>query len=322
LGVKLFGGEYVKQSVLSSGTGSAGGISGLIGGLDRWDYAILGFIGLSAVLVVTLFVRRRSRLQQPSVGFPTVLVLAVSFWVLYKAEKLGLPAVLPAARLGAFYSLVAALLIGVALLTVGRVVDRSPRKPLITGMIGLLAAALLLAGGFTLPKPEGNRYQYDEAVQTYLRIRGEIVTGDWTIVSPVDEFPLVEAYGWHMNLWEFVRDAEPGSGTAPGLPTSNVFFYVETIPLEENTPIVAADARKPFPVFTKGDLSAFYYKGENRRILEAKMYRWVQWYMRKYPDKMTLYADTPNLKVYRLKQEARIPPVKLPVLPRETEGVW
>jgi hypothetical protein len=205
---------------------------------------------------------------------------------------------------------------------ISKTVDWRQDRPYISGFIVILLCTYVLWAGPVVKAPVGAQYQYDDAVKTYLNIRDHFDAGDWTIVSPVEEYSMVEAYGYHTNLWEFVQRNATDSEDPMGFPTAHVFFFVETVPLNLGGPLQHDEALKPFPGPAEGDISTFYYYTPNRRILEAKMYSWAEWYLKTYPDRMTIYYESPTMKVYHLVQQAKEPPDKLPLLPENMEGVW
>ncbi|WP_248927322.1 hypothetical protein [Paenibacillus hamazuiensis] len=283
---------------------------------------ILLSAAFAALLATGVYIIRRGRLKQRETGLPVFILINVLFFMMYKAKEIGLPMLVPPDRMGVFFSLLAANLCGLALLALDRLMDAGTYKRYIIAAAAMLFAGFIVMTGQTVKVPIGYRYQYDESVQAYLHIKNEFEAGNWTIVSPVEEYPLVEAFGYHTNLWEFVQNISPGSKEKVGFPTAHVFFFVETKPLVGGKEIAPSDATKPFPGPVEGDLADFYYRSNNRVILEAKLNNWVQWYMKRYPDKMSVYYDSPQFKVYHLRQSAGTPPAELPKLPEEEVGVW
>ena len=133
---------------------------------------------------------------------------------------------------------------------------------------------------------------------------------------------MVEAFGFHTNMWEFVQQSEPGQDGFTGFTTNNVFFFVEREPFYSEGKIAPEDALKPFPGPVVGDLTGFYYRSEHRKTLQAKLYNWLLWYGREHPDKLSVYAEFPHFIVFRLQQVAKAEPTPLPPLPADRQGVW
>ncbi len=281
-------------------------------------------LSLAAVLLFRLYIIRRRNLVQPEIGLPSIIILFLIFVLMIKSDPLGLPSLIPADRLGSFYALLAAMFAGAVLLAISRLLERERGRMFVSGGISLVAAAAVLLSGNVYHAQIGARYQYDDSIKVYLDIKKQFENGNWTIVSSIEEYPLVEAHGYHTNLWEFVRDTEPNSNTPAGFTTDHVFFFVEKFPLvgEAKREIAPSDSLKSFPGPVAGDLTGFYYRSENRITLEAKMYNWVEWYRKIHPDKMSIYYESPYLIVYHFAQKAGAVPIPLPDLPQEEQGKW
>jgi len=322
VGVPFPGSEYVEGTITTeTGTGQTF-LQAAFGWMSRADVIAAGAILLLTAAMLVLYVRIRRSLSGPAADLPAILAVCCVFFVLYRSNEFGIPLLVPLDRLGLFSSVLFAYLLGTLVYAVSRLFEFRMRRAYVSALLSLGLAAGILLTGHTLKTPVGDRYQYDGAVLAYLSIKEQFDAADWTLVSPIEEYPMVEAFGYHTNLWEFVRDMSPESDVSFGFPTGHVFFFVEMDPLYGGGRITREDAMKPFPGPVVGDLTKFYYRSDNRRILEAKLYNWVQWYMKEHPDKMSVYIDTDSFKVFHLEQEARTPAVPLPHLPKEAEGVW
>jgi len=326
-GLKLHGPSagYVSSTVGSKVESDQVGFwESAAGWLSPLDGAVIALVAISLLAIAIRYGLKRDQLTVPPVSLPTVCVLGALFFIMYRAGDIGLPMLLPKDRLGIIVALLGAFGLGVLVLAAWRVFETGFRRLYLSSTVVLTISASIVIAGYVVEPPKGDRFQYDEAVKAFISIKENFDAVDWTIVSPIEEYPLVEAFGYHTNLWEFVQRNSPESTDPMGFPTSNVFFFVETLPLypDGKTPITPMDARKPFPGPPEGDISAFYYKNENRITLEAKLMNWVTWYMNEYPDRMMLYMDTPHFKVYHLKQEAQTPALLLPTLPLAEEGNW
>ncbi|MEX1029634.1 MAG: hypothetical protein WDZ91_06260 [Paenibacillaceae bacterium] len=227
--------------------------------------------------------------------------------IIYLSPELGLPSIVPVDRQPVFLSMSSALLFGIGF---GKLSLSIRGEKLRAGFQVLGCSALILwvlvVPGQRMEFPLGDQHQYDESIRAYLDIKADYPLKNWDIISPVDELGLIRGYGYHTELWEFVRDIEDTELRNQEFSTSYVFLFVEKIPIditkEEIRPITLQDAESTFPVVTNGLLTEFYYGDiDNRRILQAKAYYWAEDYMKHNTD-MTVYLDTPNMKIYKIYQ--------------------
>lgn len=233
------------------------------------------------------------------------LLLGLFFFGMYQAGALGLPVFIPEYRLEIFFVIAAAIVMA---LTVRQAVFFI-RNTFLRATAKLAACALLLQFLWTQPTeaiPPGDRFQYEEAVQAYLEIRDNYPLQKWTIISTIEEYSMVLGYGWHYNLWEFTKEMQERTKTEVSFPTDYVFLYVEKIPLGSDRPLSPQDAKEPFPTITGSRLDDYYRIPEKRRVIQALAYEWAESY-RKTHDYMTVFKDSPSMRIYMIKQDGTKP---------------
>lgn len=185
---------------------------------------------------------------------------------------------------------------------------------------GLLAVGLYLRTYLLGYRPEQTYYylQSSLAAEACVRIAEEREPFTWTVLSPVDELPLIRSSGYHYELWEFISAMENyEAGGYLEIPTGDIFFILEKKPMRYNELRVAGREYSD-PEFTeeqafrrmgrrelgiKNDEILHYYNVyENRCALEAKLYYWIQEYAKYRPDEMRLYMEDDTCAVYQLHQ--------------------
>ncbi|MBP1154244.1 MULTISPECIES: hypothetical protein [unclassified Paenibacillus] len=267
----------------------------------------IGVLGILVVAGMLLrFLHRGSVLLTSDWRMNSVyLLLGLLFFGMYQADHLGLPVFIPEYRLEIFFIIVAAVVIA---RTLSQIVAFIQNR-FVSEAIKLVASVLILMfffsnAGYALPL--GNRYQYEEAVQAYIKIRNEFPHQEWTIISPIEEYPMVLGYGWHTNLWEFAKGITEKDEKAGSFPTNYVFLFVEKIPLDTNREVTEEDAEQPFPANVGARLDDYYRIKENRIAIQARAYYWAEAY-RKTNSHMQIFSDSPNMRVYLITQDGNNP---------------
>ena len=89
------------------------------------------------------------------------------------------------------------------------------------------------------------------------------------------------------------------------IPTKNVYFFIEKIPLDYTVTysgtgqsISKKGASQNLP--NVGGISM--YQGEGRWILMSRMYYWAQAFMEKYPNDMKVYYESEDFICYVMPQ--------------------
>lgn len=234
-------------------------------------------------------------------------------YFMYRTGDWGLPVVMDPARTGIFFSLAASVILGVAayrLLTVVKpeLWPLPGRTYLASGLV--LLALLSLAFGYPARRPpEGFRLEYDAAADNYLRIRGTFPALDWTIVSPAEQYAEVLNRGWHYESWEFVRDFTLEQAMDPSfdlpIPTTYVFIYAEKIPLFPGEPLDIQLAQEKLPPPGDDPTEQYYYNGQNRSIIMAKVIQWSQAYRRSHSNMSIFYEDR-EMVIYLIKHQPKL----------------
>ena len=257
--------------------------------------------------VVTLYLGVRQLKKNSLVGRRTLSLATVGilFFGLYRFVPSGRIAWMQAPVTGAYLSVVIAAVLALGWDAVPWSVQHTRRfLPSVVAAVAFIP--LLMTTSYRFPKLR--QVQYDQAVQCYLQIKQHFPMKEWTIISPVDEYPMVLNYGWHADLWSFVQNISNPSVHNLSFPTNYVFLFVEKIPVGSKSPVDLQDAERPFPVRPGNvDRTGFYYRNvENRRILESKAFFWAEQYRRLHSD-MTIYYDSPKLRVYLIRQDGQHP---------------
>jgi len=307
--------EYVSESIQGADPSE---LSNWRNVFEQANPAVLSAVALSLALaavrlVLSAFKRAAAPLRTEAADIAPFAVMGVfaAFYVVLESGALGLPVFIPSDRFGVYFALVAAVALGALLHTATAAIGSGKLRTALQYVLATAVAAGVFFSGQIVTPPAGDRYQYDDNVKMYLQIKRDFPSLDWTIVSPMEENPLVIGYGWHTQLWEFVRTLAQPEGKTLTFTTHNVFLFVEKIPLGSDTPITEAEAEAPFPELIGSDSTKFYYRTiENRRILEAKAYKWAENHM-KHRSGITVYYDSPVLRVYLIRQEDIERPVDL-----------
>ena len=305
---------YVGESIQS---GQLEGITDWISVLRAEDPFLLSTLGAICVLLlcgiglrwIRNFRRKGTDKRSPSdrnAGAASFFLVFLSFYLLYRSTALGLPVIVPEDRSGVYFALLAAAALGVALHYIFSSLPWTRFRAWLQNIaIGTLASGILISGNLIAP-PVGDMYQYDDSVKNYLQIKRDYPMLDWTIISPMEENPLVDGYGWHTQLWEVAQAIEAPEDKEIKIPTSYVFLFVEKIPLGSDTPVTAEEATAPFPFYEGSDTTDYYYRDiENRRVIQSKVYHWAEAGLDRLP--MSIYYDSPVLRVYRIDQHGDNP---------------
>jgi hypothetical protein len=270
---------------------------------------LIAFMCLSffIYLISLLFYRLIKRNKEQLVSEQTPLILAGAFLIMMTiatlSHELGLPSLVPNDRQTVFLMMATALFFGTCTAFFSKF-----NRGLKTLGCALIIIAILFVPGQKMIHPKNDLQEYDEAVRGYLDIKANYPLKSWNIISPVDELGLIRGYGYHTELWEFVRDIDDPDLLRLKFTTPFVFLFVEKVPLDilglrDYRPVTLEEAEMPFPVHVSGPLTEFYYwfNLQNRRILEAKAYYWAEDYLENNKD-MKVFLETSNYKIYIIFQ--------------------
>jgi len=146
--------------------------------------------------------------------------------------------------------------------------------------------------------------QYESALKAYVSIRESFVPGSWTIVSPVEEYPLVLGYGAHYEICNFVKafsineEKDKRTSLISMIKTKNVFVFVEKNPL-----LIWAVMPEEGGNLAKNDDDYRLYN--NRFIMERKVAKLMQKYISTAnirQERINVFYENEDLIVYHISQ--------------------
>lgn len=239
--------------------------------------------------------------------------------LMYSYSILGLPKIMNENRMTMFIGYAAPLLLALPAELFCRIM---PKKVRLIGAIGSYGVAVLLfyVTYYLGYAPVQSHYKLEPSLAAKVCVKAddELPKGTWTIVSPVEGVSLVRNRGYHYELWEFISNMEVYTEDMYlEIPTKYVFFVLEKKPIIYNEvqydnleydlePISMFDA---YSIFTSEMLGIsdtgsmkFYNILENRRIMEAKLYYWLEEYKKAFPEQMEVYLEDDECIVYKFEQ--------------------
>lgn len=233
-------------------------------------------------------------------------IMSLLFYIMFKADLLGLPVLMDPARTGIYLSLIGSLVYAGSL-SFFDIFSNSKR--LLYGIKSAVCVGVfIVVFSFTsISIPQGGQMEYDEAVDGYLKIKSTFPLLNWTIISPVEQYQQCMGYGWHYELWEFVHmlDKKP-EGEKLVFSTDYVFLFTEKIPLGSDREVNEYDLKSTLPEGS-GNMTSFYYRTlENRINIEARAYFWAEEYMKTH-NNMQVFLENENVKIYLIKQDSKKP---------------
>lgn len=178
----------------------------------------------------------------------------------------------------------------------------------ITSLLILVLAGVETADQGLLKEPVYVKaLETNGAITCVTNIMNENKDFTWTIVSANDELRMTDAYGYHYEIIEFLRNMRKGS-ESKGLtiPTDNVYFFIEKIPLNYSGTANGMDLGgiseeyASEPLSTSGGIGA--YQRRDRWVTMSHMYYWAQKFMELYPNEMEVYYESDEFVCYRVKQ--------------------
>lgn len=272
--------------------------------------ALAGLLALHTAVVARVRLLKGEKPTEPA-ALMALPLFSLVLYLMYRGRSLGLPSLMDPARTGVFFSLVASLIYGMAAY---RIVAALGSRLLTARMRTYLAAGFALVAvlclGFRYPTspPAGTQLEYDAAAGNYLRIQASFPALDWTIVSPVEQYPQVLKKGWHYESWEFVRDFGLAEANDPSfdlpIPTTYVFIFAEKIPLrvdKSSNPVLANGAVSSLAA---GSASEPYRDPERRAVIQATLIAWAEAYMETH-DNMRVFYEDEEMIIYMIKRAPR-----------------
>lgn len=175
----------------------------------------------------------------------------------------------------------------------------------------VLAAALLFSGSqkdLLRSSFGGGSLEMNEAIlcTTNILRDNQGQNDKWTIVSANDELRMIEKYGRHTEIIEFLEEMEHwNKNKEVTIPTDRVYFYIEKQPLNYaggyggKIPVVSEEqAAKPLP--KNSGINA--YNGPDRSVTMSRMYYWALEFQRLYPNEMKVYYENERFVCYYIEQ--------------------
>ncbi|NTW05597.1 MAG: hypothetical protein HGA27_05730, partial [Peptococcaceae bacterium] len=238
--------------------------------------------------------------------------IVIVSYLLFKADKFGLPVAVDPWRAGIFTGLAAGIAYGASLDFVDLLIKDNKLLKVVKGLIASMALIAILAVA-PINIPKGDIYEYDEAVNSYLSIKNSFPILNWTIIAPNEQYQQCLGFGWHYNLVDFAKkipqEGKPSTDEDFTIPTDNIFIFVEKIPLYSKVPVNDNDTKKTIPELVGSPTDFYYLNPENRRIIQGKVYYWAEDYLKKNSN-MKVYYEDEHMKIYFIKQD-RKKPVKM-----------
>ncbi len=300
---------YIKQDLESSGQAVP---SQITASLSEDNPFILMMLASSAILLLCWLLNgARSGMKREERAYLFFSIISLILYLFYRVSSTGILVVMDPHRIATFMAVFSAITYAGTV----NALDLIRVKNVFNALKGVAVVAVLTAILIFTPVkvPKGECFEYDEAVNAYLKIKNSFPALSWTIVAPVEQYQQTLGYAWHVELLEFVKKMEaarkPEGDKSYAIPTDYVFIFTEKIPLGSDRHVEESDLNAEIPEL-KGTETEFYYRNaENRRILQAKAFFWAEDYMKKR-DNMEVFFEGQYLKIFVLKQDYRNP-VKL-----------
>lgn len=235
-------------------------------------------------------------------------IISLLLYVMYRAAYFGLPVVLNPYRFGIFMALTTTFTCaGVFNITDFFIKNNKMLKYIKQAATIAVLTVILVFTNHQIP--EGDCFEYDESVNSYLKIKNSFPALNWTVIAPVEQYQEALGFGWHYELQKFARNI-PTRGQEGdkklSIPTDYIFIFVEKIPLGSQSALNEDDLKREIPA-PKGDETALYYRNaENRAAIEARVFYWAEDYMKR-KDNMKVFYEGDNLKIYMIEQDNKNP---------------
>lgn len=267
------------------------------------DQLLATFIGNTAlllylVIVVTMLILLTIKKPKDPV-YGTMAAISFVYFIMYQAENLDLPTLIAPYRMEVAFTITASVVFALFVAGFRQLFSQKKNDPpfIQSGLVLIVISLLLYRAEWTLPEP--SQYQYEEVVEAYLNIKNEFPYQLWTIISP-EEYSFAIGYGWHYHLKEFMEKVDQGlENPFSTIPTPYIFVFTEKIPLHSQQPVSRQAAGSPFP---ETDDTNGFISGEERLILESRVYYWMEDQGVKLAD-VEIYMDTPRVRIYKIVQK-------------------
>lgn len=274
-------------------------------------FMIFGIVIL-AYAIIRIFFKKSPEYTGKIKLFVMFVILTAFTYTQVRSIDVGFPSVMEFSRASTFLGIIVVVLFAMTMY----IIEFFPFHKLIKYIMKIAMGALIIMTVFQvqdykLLMPVGAKLEYDEAAYGYYKIKSEFPLLNWTIISPVEQYEQSLGYGWHYNLWQFVVDTQIKPKEKIEFPTDYVFVFIEKRPLNQALPYVPTntiseeDNNQPFPD-VGASYDKFYTNYQNRRIVEAKAYYWLENYIQQKGN-FEVYYENDVLKIYKLYQDGTKP---------------
>ena len=287
---------------------------------------------LGAFLIFCVEKKKNMEIEHPSYGGYFIIVYISLIYVLVYASKyLGLPVLMERYRIAFICNLmvmaVATIPMDILFSLGTKALEEKGLKIFSAAFAGGIVAVVWLSGAY-----HGYLYfeltRYDATVQVTNQIIEELPEKSYTIVSPTEELYQVIEFGWHEELFDFVKGLEQDEYS---LPSEYVFVFVEKKPfryaqyhfhsgphwLGYNKYQEIYGYTSTWPEYTASEISkeyaehdlysfsetnTFYLVLEPRTVLQSKLYHWCEEFKKQYPNEFKTYYEDEYFVCYYWKQ--------------------
>lgn len=266
---------------------------------------LLFFACISILILTNLLSRYKKNLQNESFQSSGAFILTtIVLYLLYRANYYGLPQVMDPVRIGIFFSPFIVIVLASPINFVDILSIKDKHKYIYKTIFCVTALYFVLSAGPFNAIPKGERYEYDEAVLAYLEIKENFPRANWTIISPVEQYQQALGYGWHYEIWEFVKNIEDNQELK--IPTDYIFVFVEKVPLNSNGFVNENALEEALPAPGNNANETYYYDIKNRYNIEKKVNAWAELGMQK-DDRFSVFYESDFLRVYQIEQDGKNP---------------
>lgn len=297
-----------------------------------WGYVFLISMGIfgvclicrGIVLVIRPLRRKRYVFTWEDKILTGLWLFLLMLTAIYCNQILGLPQIIEPERMAMFVGYISPLIMVSPLELLYLWLPGKSKQ--IASLCALMASTWLFVAAFFFGLSPTQTYFYMEhslAARACLLIDRDYPNKTWTVVSPVEELPLVSNTGYHYELWEFITSMERyQEGAEVEIPTDYVFFVLEKKPLVYNQyrvdgldyelePLDIAEAQGAISAemlgISENDYMGYYESLETRRMLEAKLAAWLEEYSKAFPDQMEVFLEDDDVIIYKFEQDLLVP---------------
>lgn len=330
---KLIGAEYHKSSIVMITDISGLKFSLLMVGQylkdvfipkDPYMYSII--LGLLLCPVVTIISTKRY-IHLKKIFFTVISLSTFTTFLLFNLPSLfinlDLPLLFEKVRTGPFLCVLVPILIAqlvdlISDLISGEKTEKgeSPKQFVINHALILASVAYVIAIVFLNFFPWNVFYkniEYDAAAENYLRIKSDFFKEtrslDWTIIGPDTQLAEVMGYGWHQDIYRFVRNFSLEQLIKPSfkfpIPTHYIYVFIEKKPMFSGRAINSLDAENDLEPEGTDAFMQYYMDGKQRAIMEAKAWALVEAYKSSHKG-VTVYYEDSDMIIYKIYQEKLI----------------